>query len=105
MRLGPENDPLQARMGPRSRLQTSCFNLVKIGGADFRTGSPSSTLAAMSAPPPAGTASLKLARSNRQSPARKRADRFGDLSLRLICAAAAVLAAVVLILIAKEVFE
>ncbi len=59
----------------------------------------------MSATPPAGTASLKLARSNRQSPARKRADRFGDLSLRLICAAAAVLAAVVLVLIAKEVFE
>src|SRR6201996_8061417 len=59
----------------------------------------------MSATPPAGTASLKLARSNRQSPARKRADRFGDLSLRLICAAAAVLAAIVLILIAKEVFE
>jgi len=59
----------------------------------------------MSATPPAGSASLKLARSNRQSPARKRADRFGDLSLRLICAAAAALAAVVLILIAKEVFE
>ena len=59
----------------------------------------------MSATPPAGTASLKLARSNRQSPARKRADRFGDVSLRLICAGAAVLAAVVLILIAKEVFE
>jgi len=59
----------------------------------------------MSATPPAGSASLKLARSNRQSPARKRADRFGDLSLRLVCAAAAVLAAVVLILIAKEVFE
>jgi phosphate transport system permease protein len=59
----------------------------------------------MSATPPAGTASLKLARSNRQSPARKRADRFGDIALRLICAAAAVLAAVVLLLIAKEVFE
>lgn len=59
----------------------------------------------MSATPPAGSASLKLARSNRQSPARKRADRIGDVSLRLICAAAAVLAAVVLILIAKEVFE
>ncbi|HEY2053623.1 MAG TPA: hypothetical protein VGH14_06780, partial [Solirubrobacterales bacterium] len=59
----------------------------------------------MSATPPAGTASLKLARSNRQSPARKRADRFGDIALRLICAAAAVLAAAVLFLIAKEVFE
>jgi len=59
----------------------------------------------MSATPPAGTASLKLARSNRQSPARKRADRFGDMSLRLICAGAAVLAAVVLFLIAKEVIE
>jgi phosphate transport system permease protein len=59
----------------------------------------------MSATPPAGTASLKLARSNRQSPARKRADRFGDVALRLICLGAAVLAAIVLILIAKEVFE
>ena len=59
----------------------------------------------MSATPPAGTASLKLARSNRQSPARKRADRFGDVALRLICLAAALLAAVVLVLIAKEVFE
>ena len=59
----------------------------------------------MSATPPAGTASLKLARSNRQSPARKRADRFGDVALRLVCLAAAVLAAIVLILIAKEVFE
>ncbi len=59
----------------------------------------------MSATPPAGTASLKLARSNRQSPARKRVDRFGDLALFLICAAAAVLALVVLILIAKETFE
>jgi phosphate transport system permease protein len=59
----------------------------------------------MSATPPAGTASLKLARSNRQSPARKRADRFGDVSLRLICVAAVLLAAVVLFLIAKEVFE
>ncbi len=59
----------------------------------------------MSATPPAGTASLKLARSNRQSPARKRADRFGDVALRLICLGAALLAAVVLILIAKEVFE
>jgi phosphate transport system permease protein len=105
MRPGAENGPLQARIGTRSRLETSCFNLVKIGAADLRSGSPSSTLAAMSATPPAGTASLKRARSNRQSPARKRADRFGDLSLRLICAAAAVLAAIVLILIAKEVFE
>jgi phosphate transport system permease protein len=59
----------------------------------------------MSATPPAGTASLKLARSNRQSPARKRADRVGDLALRLICLGAAVLAAVVLVLIAKEVIE
>jgi phosphate transport system permease protein len=59
----------------------------------------------MSATPPAGTASLKLARSNRQSPARKRADRFGDIALRLTCAAAVVLAGVVLFLIAKEVFE
>src|ERR1700744_1950009 len=59
----------------------------------------------MSATPPAGTASLKLARSNRQSPARKRDYRFGYISLSLICHAAAVLAAVVLILIAKEVFE
>jgi phosphate transport system permease protein len=59
----------------------------------------------MSATPPAGTASLKLARSNRQSPARKRLDRFGDVALMLICAAAAVLALVVIILIAKEVIE
>jgi phosphate transport system permease protein len=59
----------------------------------------------MSATPPAGTAPLKLARSNRQSPARKRADRIGDVTLRLICLGAALLAAVVLILIAKEVFE
>jgi phosphate transport system permease protein len=59
----------------------------------------------MSATPPAGTASLKLARSNRQSPARKRADRFGDVALKLICLGAAVLAAFVLILIAKEVIE
>jgi phosphate transport system permease protein len=59
----------------------------------------------MSATPPAGTASLKLARSNRQSPARKRADRIGDVVLRVICLCAAVLAGVVLILIAKEVIE
>jgi phosphate transport system permease protein len=59
----------------------------------------------MSATPPAGSASLKLARSNRQSDSRKRADRVGDMALRLICAGAAVLAAVVLILIAKEVIE
>jgi phosphate transport system permease protein len=59
----------------------------------------------MSATPPAGTASLKLARSNRQSPARKRADRVGDVALRLICLAAAILAGVVLVLIAKEVIE
>jgi phosphate transport system permease protein len=59
----------------------------------------------MSATPPAGTASLKLARSNRQSPARKKADHIGDIALRVICAAAAVLALVVLILIAKEVVE
>ncbi|HTT95734.1 MAG TPA: phosphate ABC transporter permease subunit PstC [Solirubrobacterales bacterium] len=59
----------------------------------------------MSATPPAGSASLKLARSNRQSDSRKRADRVGDLSLRLICMAAALLAAIVLVLIAKEVVE
>jgi phosphate transport system permease protein len=59
----------------------------------------------MSATPPAGTAPLKLARSNRQSPARKRVDRFGDLALFLICAAAAVLALLVIVLIAKEVIE
>src|ERR1700710_255228 len=59
----------------------------------------------MSATPPAGSASLKLARSNRQSDSRKKADRVGDLTLRLICAGAAVLALIVLILIAKEVFE
>jgi phosphate transport system permease protein len=58
-----------------------------------------------SATPPAGTASLKLARSNRQSPSRKRADRFGDVALKLICLGAAILAGVVLVLIAKEVFE
>jgi phosphate transport system permease protein len=58
-----------------------------------------------SATPPAGSTSLKLARSNRQSDSRKRADRVGDLLLRLICAGAAVLALIVLILIAKEVFE
>src|ERR1700710_966101 len=59
----------------------------------------------MSATPPAGTASLKLARSNRQSPAPKRVDRFGDVALMLICAAASLLALVVIVLIAKEVFE
>jgi phosphate transport system permease protein len=59
----------------------------------------------MSATPPAGQASLKLARSNRQSDSRKKADRVGDLTLRLICAGAAVLALIVLILIAKEVIE
>jgi phosphate transport system permease protein len=59
----------------------------------------------MSATPPAGQASLKLARSNRQSDTRKRADRIGDVSLRLICLGAAILAAIVLILIAKEVIE
>jgi phosphate transport system permease protein len=59
----------------------------------------------MSATPPAGTASLKLARPARQSPARKRADRVGDVSLRLICLGAAILAAIVLLLIAKEVIE
>jgi phosphate transport system permease protein len=59
----------------------------------------------MSATPPAGSASLKLAPSNRQSDSRKRADRFGDLALRLICLGAAILAAVVLVLIAKEVIE
>jgi phosphate transport system permease protein len=59
----------------------------------------------MSATPPAGSASLKLARSNRQSDSRKRADRVGDLALRLICLGAALLAALVLVLIAKEVIE
>ncbi|HVW46007.1 MAG TPA: phosphate ABC transporter permease subunit PstC [Solirubrobacterales bacterium] len=59
----------------------------------------------MSATPPAGSASLKLARSNRQSSARKRADRFGDVALFVICAAAALLAFLVIILIAKEVIE
>jgi phosphate transport system permease protein len=59
----------------------------------------------MSTAPPAGSASLKLARSNRQSDSRKRADRVGDLTLRLICLGAALLAAVVLVLIAKEVIE
>ena len=59
----------------------------------------------MSATPPAGTASLKLARSNRQSPARKRADRFGDLALRLICAGRRGARRRRPVLIAKEVFE
>src|ERR1700760_1792092 len=59
----------------------------------------------MSATPPAGSASLKLARSNRQSDSRKKAGRVGGFTLRLICAGAAVLALIVLILIAKEVFE
>jgi phosphate transport system permease protein len=59
----------------------------------------------MSATPPAGSASLKLARSNQQSSNRKNADRFGDMALRLICAAAAVLAGVLLVLIAKELIE
>jgi phosphate transport system permease protein len=59
----------------------------------------------MSATPPAGSASLKLARSNRQSDSRKRADRVGDFGLRLICLLAALLAAAVLVLIAKEVIE
>jgi phosphate transport system permease protein len=59
----------------------------------------------MSATPPAGSASLKLARSNRQSDSRKRADRVGDLTLRLICAGAAILALVVVVLIAKEIVE
>src|ERR1700744_4698915 len=59
----------------------------------------------MSATPPAGSASLKLARSNQQSNSRKKADRFGDMALRMICAAAAVLAGVLLILVAKELIE
>jgi phosphate transport system permease protein len=59
----------------------------------------------MSAVPPAGAASVKLARPARQSPARRRADRFGDVALLLICAAAALLALLVLVLIAKEVVE
>src|ERR1700712_4889533 len=59
----------------------------------------------MSATPPAGPASLKLARSNRQSAARKKADRLGDLTLKLICLGAVLLAVVVLVLIAKEVIE
>jgi len=59
----------------------------------------------MSATPPAGSASLKLARSNRQSDSRKRADRFGDFMLRLICGAAVVIVVVVLVLIVKEVIE
>src|ERR1700753_621673 len=59
----------------------------------------------MSATPPAGQASLKLARSNRQSDSRKKADRVGDLTLRLICLAAAVLAGLLLVLIAKEGIE
>jgi phosphate transport system permease protein len=59
----------------------------------------------VSATPPAGSASLKLARQNRQSSSRKKADRVGDVSLRVICAAAGVLAAIVLVLIAKELVE
>jgi phosphate transport system permease protein len=59
----------------------------------------------MSAIPPAGSASLKLARTNRQSPARKRADRLGDRGMFLICLLATVLCGVVLILIAREVVE
>lgn len=59
----------------------------------------------MSATPPAGPAPLQLARTPRPSSARKRADRVGDLSLRLICVAAGALAALVLLLIAKEVIE
>jgi phosphate transport system permease protein len=59
----------------------------------------------MSVTTPAGAVSPKPARANRQSPARKRADRFGDVALFLICAAAAVLALVVIVLIAKEVVE
>ncbi len=59
----------------------------------------------MSATPPVGSASPKMARSTRQSSARKRADRFGDGALLLICAGAAVLALLVIVLIAKEVFE
>jgi hypothetical protein len=73
----------------------SCENRGGVGSNSIS----SSTLARMSATPPAGMASLKLARSNRQSPARKRADRFGDVALRLICLGAAVLAALVLVLI------
>ena len=59
----------------------------------------------MSATPPAGMASLKLARPARQSPARKRLDRVGDLALFVTCAAAALLALLVIVLIAKEVIE
>lgn len=59
----------------------------------------------MSVTPPAGTAPLNPARSARQSPARRRADRFGDVALFLVCAAAAVLALLVIVLIAKEVIE
>ena len=59
----------------------------------------------MSATPPADSTSLKLARSNRQSDSRKKADRVGDITLRLICLGAAVLALVVVVLIAKEIVE
>lgn len=59
----------------------------------------------MSTTPADGTASLESARQQRPSSRRKRADRFGDVALRVICLAAALLGAVVIGLIAYEVFH
>ena len=62
----------------------------------------------MSSTPTGATASLELARQARQarpSSWHKRADRFGDRALHAICLAAAVLGAVVIGLIAYEVFH
>lgn len=59
----------------------------------------------MSSTPTGATASLELARQTRPSTRRKRADRFGDLLLHGICLGAAVLGAVVIGLIAYEVFN
>ena len=59
----------------------------------------------MSATPADATTSIQLARQQRPSGTRKRLDRFGDVALHAICLAAAVLGAVVIALIAYEVFN
>jgi phosphate transport system permease protein len=59
----------------------------------------------MSTTPAGATGSIELARQSRPSRTRKRLDRFGDVALHAICLAAAVLGAVVIGLIAYEVFN
>jgi phosphate transport system permease protein len=57
----------------------------------------------MSTTPADAAASIQLARQSRPSGTRKRFDRFGDVTLHVICLAAAVLGAIVIGLIAYEV--